>query len=111
MTERSERMSEEAPGNRNVNGGTFASMLTAAVFAEIRSCPARIQQQNRLFFVRFSEGKKNNRAHFVHFVRFPDCQFVDCAERLRHKNGKMICSPFLWVVLWGVNGVVVFFVG
>lgn len=46
-----------------------------------------------------------------HFVRFPDCQFVDCAERLRHENGKMIYSPFVWVVLWGVNGVVVFFVG
>ncbi len=24
----------------------------------------------------------------------PDCQFVDRAERLRHKNGKMICCPF-----------------
>ncbi|KNH82282.1 hypothetical protein AET95_00005, partial [Salmonella enterica subsp. enterica serovar Heidelberg] len=47
----------------------------------------------------------------AHFVRFPDCQFVDCAERLRHENGKMIYSPFVWVVLWGVNGVVVFFVG
>nr|QTD29863.1 hypothetical protein [Escherichia coli] len=44
-------------------------------------------------------------------MRFPDCQFVDCAERLRHENGKMIYSPFVWVVLWGVNGVVVFFVG
>ncbi|MEY7207520.1 hypothetical protein AB9C19_23070, partial [Escherichia coli] len=27
MTERSERMSEEAPGNRNTDGGTYASGL------------------------------------------------------------------------------------
>ncbi|EHO03775.1 hypothetical protein ESNG_04845, partial [Escherichia coli B093] len=24
---------------------------------------------------------------------FPDCQFVDRAERLRYGNGKMICCP------------------
>ncbi|MEY7207812.1 hypothetical protein AB9C19_24750, partial [Escherichia coli] len=29
----------------------------------------------------------------AHFVSFLYCQFVDCAERLRHENGKMICCP------------------
>ena len=29
----------------------------------------------------------------AHFVRFPDCQFVDRAEQLWHENGRMICCP------------------
>ncbi|EEZ9775363.1 hypothetical protein B9H47_004907 [Escherichia coli] len=29
----------------------------------------------------------------AHFVRFPDCQFVDHAEQLWHENGRMICCP------------------
>ena len=32
MTERSERMSEEAPGNRNVNGGSYALSLVSSSF-------------------------------------------------------------------------------
>ncbi len=48
---------------------------------------------------------------FGFFFSFPVCRVVVGVWRLGHEIGKMIFWSFVWVVLWGVYGVVVFFVG
>ncbi|HHY9863249.1 TPA: hypothetical protein ACV79R_005547, partial [Escherichia coli] len=40
-----------------------------------------------------TQSKRSRDCISAHFVRFPDCQFVDRAEQLRHENGRMICCP------------------
>ncbi|HFP0819991.1 TPA: hypothetical protein ACHKJG_005212, partial [Escherichia coli] len=40
-----------------------------------------------------TQSKRSRDCISTHFVRFPDCQFVDRAEQLRHENGRMICCP------------------
>lgn len=50
-----------------------------------------------LGFLSVAAARKTKRSEVCissHFVGFLCRQFVDRAERLRHKNGKMICCPF-----------------